>query len=188
MGGKAQPFPCPAAAAWCLILARFPAQGWEVQTFVLQAEGGWPHRRWPLRSRAGVEQWARRAILYFEQGERMKHCPQCVSGYPDRHTSCPTHGLPLNEIRDLKPGMVVHHSYRIVPKLGQGGMGAGYLAQHTLMDEARALKFLSPELSRDQAFTGLFLREVRTLRQVRNRNAVDCGDLEAAEDGSLFFQ
>ena len=66
-------------------------------------------------------------------------------------------------------------------------MGAVYLAQHTLMDEPRALKFLSPELGKDQAFTNRFLREVRTLRQVRNRNVVDCGDLEQAEDESLFF-
>jgi hypothetical protein len=50
------------------------------------------------------------------------------------------------------------------------------------MDEPRALKFLSPELSCDQAFTARFLREVRTLRQIRNRNVVDCGDLESAED------
>ncbi|HEY1209768.1 MAG TPA: serine/threonine-protein kinase [Terracidiphilus sp.] len=117
----------------------------------------------------------------------MKHCPQCSTGYPDTYTSCPTHGLLLNEIRDLKPGMIIHQSYRIIRKLGQGGMGAVYLAQHILMDEPRALKFLSPELSRDQAFTGRFLREVRVLRQIRNRNVVDCGDLEAAEDGSLFF-
>jgi TPR repeat protein/serine/threonine protein kinase len=117
----------------------------------------------------------------------MKHCPQCSTGYPDTLAACPAHGLPLNEIRDLKPGMVVHHSYRIVRKLGQGGMGAVYLAQHTLMDEPRALKFLSTELSNDEAFTRRFLREVRTLRQLRHSNVVDCGDLESAEDGSLFF-
>jgi serine/threonine protein kinase len=117
----------------------------------------------------------------------MKTCPQCDTGYPDSHTVCPIHGHLLNEIRELRPGMVIHKTYRIVRKLGQGGMGAVYLAQHILMDEPRALKFLSPELSRDQAFTARFLREVRTLRQIRNRNVVDCGDLEAAEDDSLFF-
>ena len=117
----------------------------------------------------------------------MKTCPQCNTGYPDSHTTCPIHGVLLNEIRDLRPGMVIRQSYRIIRKLGQGGMGAVYLAQHILMDEPRALKFLSGELSRDQAFTGRFLREVRTLRQIRNRNVVDCGDLEAAEDDSLFF-
>ena len=117
----------------------------------------------------------------------MKTCPQCETGYPDSHSTCPIHGVLLNEIRDLKPGMVIHKTYRIVRKLGQGGMGTVYLAQHIQMDEPRALKFLAPELSRDQAFTSRFLREVRTLRQIRNRNVVDCGDLEAAEDDSLFF-
>jgi WD40 repeat protein/serine/threonine protein kinase len=117
----------------------------------------------------------------------MKICPQCETGYHDSHDTCPTHGGMLSEIRDLRPGMLIRGTYRIVRKLGKGGMGAVYLAQHTLMDEPRALKFLSPELSEDENFTARFLREVRTLRQVRNRNVVDCGDPERAEDGSLFF-
>src|SRR5450631_3726858 len=116
----------------------------------------------------------------------MKICPQCESGYPDSLTQCPIHGGLLSEIRDLRPGMLIRGNYRIVEKLGQGGMGAVYLAQHTLMDEPRALKFLSAELSQDAAFTARFLREVRTLRQIRHQNVVDCGDLESAEDSSLF--
>ncbi|MGD0800130.1 MAG: serine/threonine-protein kinase [Terracidiphilus sp.] len=83
--------------------------------------------------------------------------------------------------------MVIHHSYRILRKLGQGGMGAVYLAQHELMQEPRALKFLSSEFSNDPSFTSRFLREVRTLRQLRHPNVVDCGDLESGEDGTLFF-
>jgi serine/threonine protein kinase len=117
----------------------------------------------------------------------MKLCPQCQTGYPDSVESCPTHGGMLSEIRELKPGMVIRKTYQIVRKLGQGGMGSVYLARHTLMDEPRALKFLASEFSDDPAFTARFLREVRTLRQVRHRNVVDCGDLEPAEDDSLFF-
>jgi serine/threonine protein kinase len=117
----------------------------------------------------------------------MKICPQCETGYHDSHDTCPTHGGLLSEIRDLRPGMLIRGTYRVVRKLGKGGMGAVYLAQHTLMDEPRALKFLSQELSEDENFTSRFLREVRTLRQVRNRNVVDCGDPERAEDGALFF-
>jgi serine/threonine protein kinase len=117
----------------------------------------------------------------------MKTCPQCDSGYPDSQSTCPTHGLLLNEIRDLKPGMIIRNTYRIVRKLGQGGMGAVYLSQHTLMKEPQALKFLSSELSQDETFTARFLREVRTLRQIRHTNVVDAGNLEPAEDGTLFF-
>jgi eukaryotic-like serine/threonine-protein kinase len=117
----------------------------------------------------------------------MKLCPQCETGYHDQLTSCPTHGGMLSEIRELKPGMLIHRTYRIVRKLGQGGMGTVYLAEHLLMEDQRALKFLSSELSQDAAFTARFRREVRTLRQVRHKNVVDSGDLEQAEDDSLFF-
>ena len=117
----------------------------------------------------------------------MKICPQCESGYADSLTQCPIHGGLLSEIRDLRPGMLIRGNYRIIEKLGKGGMGAVYLAQHTLMNEPRALKFLSQDLSEDEEFTRRFLREVRTLRKIRNRHVVDCGDPERAEDGSLFF-
>jgi serine/threonine-protein kinase len=117
----------------------------------------------------------------------MKFCPQCMTGFPDHSETCPTHGIHLSEIIDLKPGMLIRNTYRIVRKLGEGGMGAVYLAEHTLMDEQRALKFLSRQWSRDEAFTARFRREVRTLRQVRHKNVIDSGDLERAEDEALFF-
>ncbi|MGB8259390.1 MAG: serine/threonine-protein kinase [Terracidiphilus sp.] len=117
----------------------------------------------------------------------MKTCPHCSTGFPDSLTTCPTHGGPLNEIRELKPGMVIRKTYRIVRKLGKGGMGTVYLAEQILMKQPRALKFLSEELSQDERFTSRFVREVQALHQVRSRNVVDCGDLEPAEDDSLFF-
>jgi hypothetical protein len=55
----------------------------------------------------------------------MKICPQCDTGCPDNHTSCPMHGVLLSEIRDLKPGMVIHRTYRIVHKLVHRGICRG---------------------------------------------------------------
>ena len=117
----------------------------------------------------------------------MKYCPQCKTGFPEATENCPTHGTYLNEIIDLKPGMLLRGTYRIVRKLGEGGMGAVYLADHLLMDEPRAIKFLARQWANDQGFVERFRREARTLRQVRHENVVDSGDLEIAEDGSLFF-
>jgi serine/threonine protein kinase len=117
----------------------------------------------------------------------MKICPQCDTGYPDNTVTCPTHGGPLSEIIDLRPGMLIRKTYRIERLIGKGGMGSVYLARHELMDAHRALKFLSHELNSDEAFTRRFLHEGRMLRQVRHKNVVDCGDLERAEDERLFF-
>ena len=117
----------------------------------------------------------------------MKICPWCESGYPDELMKCPLHGGILSEIRDLKPGMLVRRTYRIQRKLSQGGMGHVYLAQQILLGELQVLKFLPRELSGDQNWTNRFLREVRTLRQIRHRNVVQAGNLEPAEDGTLFF-
>jgi tetratricopeptide (TPR) repeat protein len=122
------------------------------------------------------------------QVKRMKYCPQCTTGFPDHLESCPTHNGMLSEIIDLKPGMLIRGTYRIVRKLGEGGFGSVYLAEQTLMDgELRTIKFLSRQWTRDEAFTARFRREVRALRQLRHKNIVDCGDLERAEDDSLFF-
>ena len=117
----------------------------------------------------------------------MKFCPQCQTGFPDRAETCPTHGILLSEILNLKSGMLIRNTYRIVRKLGDGGMGSVYLAEQTLMEEMRALKFLARHFSNDQDFIDRFRREVRTLRQVRHQNVIDCGDLERAEDDSFFF-
>jgi WD40 repeat protein/serine/threonine protein kinase len=117
----------------------------------------------------------------------MKICPWCDAGYHDNFTTCPIHGGMLSEIRDLKPGMLIRNTYRIVRKLGRGGMGDVYLADHILLAEPQVLKFLSQEMSQDKDLTTRFLREVRTLRQIRHKNVVNAGNLEPAEDGTLFF-
>lgn len=117
----------------------------------------------------------------------MKICPHCEAGYPDELTTCPLHGGLLSEIRDLKPDMLVRGTYRIVRKLSQGGMGNVYLAEHILLKELQVLKFLPSRLHRDKEWTDRFVREVRTLRQIHHPNVVAAGNLEPAEDGTLFF-
>jgi len=117
----------------------------------------------------------------------MKTCPLCETAYPNQHTSCPTDGALLIERRELEPGTVIRGKYRIERKLGQGGMGTVYLAEHMLLSRQRALKFISSELSQDPAFLRRFRREAQAASELRHPNLVEVVDLDQAEDGTPYI-
>lgn len=117
----------------------------------------------------------------------MKTCPICDTPYPDVHATCPTDGAVLLETRELAPGKIIRGKYRIVGKLGHGGMGVVYLAEHLLLGGKLALKFLSHALSQDPQFVRRFRNEARAAYQLRQANIVEVIDLDQAEDGSLFI-
>lgn len=117
----------------------------------------------------------------------MKTCPVCDTPYPDQDATCPTDGAALIESLELAPGHIVRSKYRIVGKLGRGGMGVVYLAEHRLLGGQVALKFLAAELSRDPQFVKRFRNEARAAYVLRHPNIVAVTDLDQDEDGSLFI-
>jgi serine/threonine-protein kinase len=117
----------------------------------------------------------------------MKTCPVCDTPFPDQHITCPADGAVLIEMREHESGYIVRGKYRIVRKLGAGGMGVVYLAEHLMLGGQVALKFLATELSRNPKFIKRFRREARAAYQLRDPNIVEVADLDQDEDGSLFI-
>ena len=108
----------------------------------------------------------------------MKTCPVCDTGYPDNHATCTTDGAVLIEVHELSAGDMVRGKYRILRKLGNGGMGVVYLAEHLLLGGQVALKFLASELSRNPQFIKRFRNEARAAFQLRHPNIVEVMDLD----------
>jgi len=82
---------------------------------------------------------------------------------------------------------VVRNKYRILAKIGQGGMGAVYKALHLRFKEVRALKVLSPELASDAEFVKRFEREAILTRKLQHPHAVRIDDIDESDDGRPFI-
>src|SRR5690606_16224714 len=67
-------------------------------------------------------------------------------------------------------GQVVSGRYRIQKLIGEGGMGAVYLAEHTHMRKRVALKLLHAEMSTDDEVLARFRREAEAAAHVEHPN------------------
>jgi len=64
--------------------------------------------------------------------------------------------------------------FRVIRKLGQGGMGAVYLAHQMSLDRRCALKVMSPEIAKNKGFVKRFIREARVMAKIEHPNVVRC--------------
>jgi tRNA A-37 threonylcarbamoyl transferase component Bud32 len=117
----------------------------------------------------------------------MKTCPVCHSSYPNHFSLCPRDGAPLVEMGAWMEGTVIRGKYRILGKVGQGGMGAVYKAHHMMFDELRALKVMNPEILGDELFIKRFKQEAVIARKLDHPNAVRVDDIDEAEDGRPYI-
>jgi serine/threonine protein kinase len=81
-------------------------------------------------------------------------------------------------------GEVLDGKYRIEKLLGQGGMGAVYMATHVGTERPVALKIIAPEFMRNDEFIERFKREARAAGRLRHPNVVDVTDFGFADRGS----
>jgi len=117
----------------------------------------------------------------------MKNCPACEKTYPDDFSLCPHDGTTLVESGAWTEGAIVRGKYRILAKLGQGGMGAVYKALHLRFNEVRALKVMSRELSGNPLFVKRFEQEAVITRKLQHPNAVRVDDIDETDDGRPFI-
>jgi eukaryotic-like serine/threonine-protein kinase len=78
-------------------------------------------------------------------------------------------------------------NYRILSKIGTGGMGAVYLAEHPLIGKKVALKVIHRELSGNKEVVQRFYQEARAVNQIGNEHIVEIHDFGQTQEGDHFY-
>ena len=87
---------------------------------------------------------------------------------------------------DRHIGRVLGGKYQLIAKLGEGGMGAVYRAQHTLVDRIVAVKILHSHLTENETFLQRFHQEARVSSRISHPSAVTLWDF-GIEDGMPYL-
>ena len=103
----------------------------------------------------------------------------------DAATFCPRDGARL--VAALGPGTVLGLRYHLIRKVGPGGLGQVYQADHAFLDCRVAVKVLRDSIAADPAAVTRLQREAHTTSSLGHPNIVDCFDFGHADDGQVYL-
>jgi predicted Ser/Thr protein kinase len=84
-------------------------------------------------------------------------------------------------------GSTIADRYKVLRKLGEGGMGVVYLAEHVFIEKKVAVKILSEDFARKADLVARFMQEAKAASKIGHENIVDITDFGETASGSVFF-
>ena len=119
----------------------------------------------------------------------MKICPVCSTEYADDVKFCPNDGQTLRAAAPANDlvGQVVADRYHVVKKLGEGGMGQVYLAEHVKMGRRSAIKVMNPSMVHDPDAVARFNREAANASRITHPNVCAIYDFGETPDGLIYL-
>ncbi len=143
-----------------------------------------------------------------------RRCPQCHSVYADDARFCPKDGTPLVDVvaapapaapgstqirQAVKPkptgtdpagslkDQVLDQRYKVVRKLGEGGMSFVYEAKDIVSGESVAVKIMTPKLAQDKTAAERLRREAGLAMRLDHPNICRIMRLGATEEGLIYL-
>src|SRR2546425_2646856 len=119
----------------------------------------------------------------------MKICPVCATQYRDDVRFCPNDGQTLRSsgpTQDLV-GQVLADRYHIMKKLGEGGMGQVYLAEHVKMGRRSAIKVMNPSMVHDSEAVARFNREAANASRISDAHVCAIYDFGETPEGLIYL-
>ncbi len=93
----------------------------------------------------------------------------------------------LDERELIEPGTVIAERYRVLSRLGRGGMGYVYLGEHVTVGRSVAIKVLTFDWSRSNAVAQRFRAEARAASAAGHPNIIEVFDAGELPDGRLYL-
>ncbi|MBK9069710.1 MAG: serine/threonine protein kinase [Myxococcales bacterium] len=84
-------------------------------------------------------------------------------------------------------GEVLDGRYRLIRKLGEGGMGEVYAAEHVHIEKRLAIKLLRPEIVSNQEAVNRFRQEARSASSIGHENIIAIEDFGQISDGRIYL-
>jgi eukaryotic-like serine/threonine-protein kinase len=118
-----------------------------------------------------------------------KICPTCGTEFPADERFCPRDGSALRAQdggTDLI-GSIIADRYLVLEKLGEGGMGRVYLAEHVKMGRKSAVKVMNPGTVTDADAISRFNREAANASRISHQHVAQVYDFGETADGLIYL-
>jgi serine/threonine-protein kinase len=115
------------------------------------------------------------------------NCIRCHTEISRDFRACPHCGEPVTDFLRRYSEEPVDGKYRLIERLGAGGMGDVYKVEHTFLGSLRVIKVIRPQISSSLDAHERFLREARLATRVQHPNVATLHDFSALPDGSHYM-
>ena len=124
-----------------------------------------------------------------EESAAFKVCPSCGREYNPNTRFCPDDGsvLRASGASESLVGEVIADRYHILSKIGQGGMGQVYLAEHVRIGRRCAIKVLNRSLTNDVDAVNRFSREAANAARINDENVADIYDFGESKEHGIYL-